>query len=392
MPQIQRKRIANAQSVVVKVGTGVLTRKDGRLNPRAIERIAEQVWRAVSAGRKVVLVSSAAIQAGVDNLGLAARPKQMPQLQAAAATGQVQLMRMWDTAFKALGGRIGQVLLTRRDLESRVAFLNVRNTLTALQDMGAVPILNENDTVATEEIGYADNDTLAALVTNMLQADVLVLMTVEDGLLDGGKVVEVVEAVDESVISLTDGSGKSRFGSGGMRSKLEAAATVCEAGEVVVICNGTKNGVLDRALAGKPVGTLLIPTARRMKSKHRWIGSGVRPAGTLHIDDGAARAIRERNTSLLPAGITKVDGRFRRGDVVSVVDAAGGEIARGLVNYNTEEISQIQGLRSDRIATALGGCPYIEVIHRDNLVRKNSGGDCVKAALPTNSSKHEEKR
>ena len=371
VPQIQRERIANAQSVVVKVGTGVLTRKDGRLNLRAVERIAEQVWRAASAGRKVVLVSSAAIQAGVGDLGLAARPKRMPQLQAAAAAGQVQLMRMWDAAFKALGGRIGQVLLTRRDLESRVAFLNVRNTLTALGDMGAVPILNENDTVATEEIGYADNDTLAALVTNMLRADVLVLMTVEDGLLDGGKVVEVVETVDESVVSLTGGSGKSRFGSGGMRSKLEAAATVCEAGEVVVICNGTKNGVLDRVLAGEPVGTLLMPTARRMKSKQRWIGSGVRPAGTLHVDDGAARALRERNTSLLPAGITKVDGRFRRGDVVAIVDAAGNEVARGLVNYSDGEVARIQGLRSGRIAAVLGDCPYIEVVHRDNLVRKN---------------------
>jgi len=369
VPQSSRERIAAAKSVVVKVGTGALTRPDGRLDAAAVSRIARQVAAAIAEGRKVVLVTSAAIQAGVDDLKLGERPKRMPQLQAAAAVGQAQLMRAWDEAFKAAGAHVGQVLLTRHDLESRRAFLNVRNTLAALGDLGAVPILNENDTVATEEIGYGDNDTLAALVANMLSADVLVLMTVEDGLLDAeGKLVGIVRGVDESVLGLT--GGVSRFGSGGMRSKLQAAALVCRAGEVAVICNGRTDGTLAAVLAGEPVGTLVLPAERRLRSRQRWIGSGVRPAGRLTVDAGAARALVERNTSLLPAGVTAVAGRFDRGDVVAILDGAGVEIARGLANYSSEEIARIRGQRSSRIAGILGSCPYDEVVHRDNLVRK----------------------
>jgi glutamate 5-kinase len=366
----QRERIRTARSIVVKVGTGVLTRRDGRLSGRAVGRIARQVFRAARAGRKVVLVSSAAIQAGVGALRLAGRPKRMPELQAAAAVGQVHLMRCWEKAFTVLGGHVGQVLLTANDLEDRAAFLNVRNTITALQDMGVVPVINENDTVATEEIGYRDNDTLAALVTNMLSADLLVLMTVEDGLLDGERVVDVVEAGDRSVVSLA-GRSVSRFGSGGMRSKLEAAAVACGAGEAAVICNGRRDGILDAVLAGEPVGTLLMPARRKLRSRQRWIGSGVRPSGRLQVDDGAARALLERNTSLLPAGITRVAGRFARGDVVAIVDAGGREIARGLVNYSAEEVTRIAGQRSGGIAALLGSCPYDEVVHRDNLVRRD---------------------
>jgi len=357
---------ASARNIVVKVGTNVLCDADGRLVRRAVSRLAKQVADAVEAGRSVVLVASGAIGAGVGELDLPGRPRNMPMLQAAAAVGQGQLMRTFHDVFGRYGLKVAQVLLTRDAFEDRTRYLNIRNTLSSLHDCGVLPIVNENDTVAIDEIRFGDNDVLAALVANMLGADLLVCLTNVEGVMKDGQVLDVIERVDEETMALATGE-RSRLGSGGMESKLQAADMVTRAGGVVAVAGASQANVLGRLLAGEAVGTVFVPARRRMSSRRRWIGQAARTTGKVFIDAGAAKALSKGGKSLLPSGITAVDGNFSKGATVAVMGPDGKEVARGLANYSARQIHRIMGLRTGQIAGVLGDKPYDEVIHRNNM-------------------------
>lgn len=373
MTEERRALVERVRTVVVKVGTAVLTDASGRLDRERVAGLARQVADLRGRGLRVAVVSSGAIGAGVGELGLPGRPQTMPQLQAAAAVGQGRLMRTYDEAFKRFGLHTGQVLLTREDLNDRLRYLNARNTLLALLEFGVVPIINENDTTSVEEITFGDNDFLAAQVTNLLRAELLVILTVVDGLRrrlpEGGlgERIDVVEEVNDEVMALV-AEEATPLGRGGMQSKLQAARVVTRAGEAVVVADGTRPDVLGAIFAGEPVGTLFLPSAKRMRSRKRWIAFGVRPRGRIRVDQGARRALLERGKSLLPSGVVDVEGQFRRGDVVEIADEAGRVFGRGLTNYSSEDVLRVRGLKTSQMARVLGSKPYDEIIHRDNLV------------------------
>ncbi len=369
MPQTtaRQKLLSSVRSIVVKIGTNVVTRDDGQLDKPAVRRLADQIAELRRRELHVTVVSSGAIGAGVSQLRLGVRPKNMALLQAAAAVGQPALMNIFDAALSRHRLRAAQMLLTRADFEDRRRYLNVRNTLGALHQFGTVPIVNENDTVAVDEIRYGDNDILAALLTNLLRADLLVILTVVDGLIRNGEVVELVERIDESIRRAAT-SATSALGTGGMDTKLRAAKMVTDAGETVLIANGRTRNILPRLLAGALLGTVFVPTRAKMTSRKRWIALAVRPAGQVVVDDGAAAALRKGGKSLLPIGVIAARGRFERGEVVRVVDATGQPIAQGMVNYGVAELRKIKGLRSDQLTQAVGGACRDEVIHRNNLV------------------------
>jgi len=364
----RRDLMQRVRSVVVKLGSNVLCDDAGSLEQEQIDRIAGQVADLKDAGLRVAVVSSGAIAAGVGEMDLARRPDDLPRLQACAAVGQAKLMMRFDAALRRRGRHAAQILLVREDVEDRSRYLNIRNCIAALQAYGAVPVINENDTVSVDEIRFGENDLLAAMVTNLLRADLLVLLSTVDGVFRDkarkdrfdvvSDVAEVRSAVDET---------RSSLGVGGMPTKLEAAGLVTAAGEMAAIADGRRPGVLTDLLAGKPVGTLFVPTAEKMTARHRWIGLTRRPRGKLLIDEGAARAVRGRK-SLLASGITAVEGTFDRGDVVAVAGPDGRVVAQGLTNYASGDVEKIKGLRSSRFRQVLGDRPYDEVIHADNLV------------------------
>jgi glutamate 5-kinase len=287
-------------------------------------------------------------------------------LQAVAAVGQGQLMRAFHDTFARRGIKVAQVLLTRDAFEDRTRYLNIRNTLRALGECGALPIINENDAVAVDEIRFGDNDIISALVANMIGADVVVFLTNVDGVLEDGRVLDVIERVDEKAMLLA-GAGRSKLGSGGMASKLYAASLVTRAGEVAVVANARRANVLTRLLAGERVGTVFVPADRKMSSRRRWIGQASKPVGKIFVDAGAAKALTQRGKSLLPSGVVAVAGSFEKGATVAVIDPAGKQIARGLTNYSADQIEQIKGLKTTQIAKVLGDKPYDEVIHRNNM-------------------------
>ncbi len=363
---IRQNIIAKARRVVVKVGTNAICDESGRPDSHTISDLAGQIAAVMKNGVSVTLVTSGAIGAGMGELSLSARPKTLPMLQACAAIGQGQLMRTFHDTFARRGVRVAQVLLTRDDFEDRTRYLNIRNTLTSLTDCGVLAIVNENDTVAVDEIRFGDNDVIAALVTTMLGADVAVFLTDVDGVLKDGEVLDIIERVDETALALDSGR-RSSLGSGGMAGKLAAAAIATRAGEVAIIANSRTPKVLVRLLAGERVGTCFVPAGRKLSSRRRWIGQASRPAGRITVDQGAAGAITRRGKSLLPSGIIAVSGRFKKGDTVRVVDESGGEIARGLTNYSSEQIDRIKGLRSSQLAQVLGEKDYDVVIHRNNM-------------------------
>ncbi len=381
MSDLVRQEIAaTADTVVVKVGTRVVTRPDGRLDDERIASLAEELNQIRESGRRVVLVSSGAVGAGMSQLGLSRRPTDLAQLQAVAAIGQTNLIETYDRTFRKHGRRAAQVLLTAEDIQDRTRYLNVRNTLLSLLDFGAVPIINENDTVAVDElmIAFGDNDRLAALVTNLLRAPLLVVLSDVDGLFDGNPadpnsaVIPTVARVDDSTraLAVDKATGISK---GGMASKLEAARIVTAAGENVIIANGHQPGTLAAIMAGELVGTLLLAQGKSVSPWKRWIGFSARPRGKLHLDAGATLAIAREGRSLLAIGVLATEGEFVKGDVVALCDEQGKEIARGLTNYRASDIDRIKGLKSDRIAQVLGHKPYEEVIHRDNLALVGGG-------------------
>jgi glutamate 5-kinase len=371
---VRQEVLLEARTVVVKVGTNVLTRADGTLEPARVQALADQVQRIRASGRKVALVSSGAIGAGVGRLALGRRPTDLRQLQACAAVGQAFLMRAYEDCLRRHDIPTAQVLLTAGDFDSRSRYLNARNTIVTLFEWGCLPIINENDTVSIAEIRFGDNDHLAALVTNLLQAPLLVLLTNVDGLFTAdpaenpsASLVQTVPLIDGAVMEKA-GAGRSSLGSGGMRSKLRAARLATAAGESVIVANGARDGVLDAIFAGDPVGTLFLPHRATMPAWKRWLGFAARPKGRLVVDAGARRAVETSNRSLLPIGVVQVVGNFGKGDVVSLCDPDGVEFARGLTNYASAAIDRLRGLRSEQIRQALGECPYEEVVHKDNLV------------------------
>ncbi|MCE5325366.1 MAG: glutamate 5-kinase [Planctomycetaceae bacterium] len=364
--QVRQQIIARARRIVVKVGTNAVCDAQGRLDNKTLSSLASQLAAAIKGGMSVTLVASGAIGAGLGELGMTQRPKSMPELQACAAVGQGQLMRAFHDLLSEQGISVGQVLVTRDDFENRTRYLNIRNTLTTLGRLGALPIINENDAVAVDEIRYGDNDIIAAHVANLLGADVLVLLSVVDGVLKDGAAIDVIEQVDQHVRSLISGE-RSRLGSGGMKSKIEAARMVTSAGEVAVIANARMSDVLTRLLAGQRIGTVFVPARRKMSSRRRWIGQAARAAGKIVIDAGAIKALVQGGKSLLPSGVIAVSGPFPKGANVAILDAAGNQIARGLSNYSSAQIEKIKGLKTAQIARILGDKMHDEVVHRNNM-------------------------
>ncbi|HEX7009098.1 MAG TPA: glutamate 5-kinase [Phycisphaeraceae bacterium] len=371
---LRKTVLTAARRIVVKIGTQLLTSpqpgKPG-LDLRCLRDIARQIAELCQRGYEVTLVSSGAIGAGCAELGLPKRPTDVADQQAVAAVGQRGLMMHMHDAFARHGLHVGQMLLTRSDFDDRVRFLNIRNCVTRLHRLHCIPIVNENDTVAVDEIRFGDNDMLSALMCNALRADALILLTTVDGLLDAqGQVVDWVESVTDC-LSLARRE-TSRWGTGGILSKLEAARIVTEAGETAVIACGREKDVLHRLLSGEKLGTVFAPAQRKLDSRQRWIGLTARPAGTVTIDDGAVAALCQRGKSLLASGIQALTGQFERGEVLLVRDPRGREVARGLTNYSADELRLIMGKRSNQFEKILGRPAYAEVIHRDNLVVLNN--------------------
>jgi glutamate 5-kinase len=371
---VRQEIIVRAHTVVVKVGTNVLTHADGTLDPARLQALADQVQRIRQTGRKVALVSSGAIGAGIGQLSLGRRPTDLRQLQACAAVGQGFLMRAYQESLARHGTQTAQILLTAGDFDNRTRYLNARNTILTLFEWNCLPIINENDTVSVAEIRFGDNDHLAAMVTNLLQAPLLILLTIVDGLYtaDPGSnpqaaPLTTVPTIDSSILDMA-GGGRSSLGTGGMRSKLRAARLVTAAGEAVLMANGTRPGVLDSLFAAEPTGTLFLPHGGTVPAWKRWLGYTARPKGRLVVDAGARNAVQNRGRSLLPIGVIQVVGSFGKGDVVALCDSDGVEFARGLTNYSAADVLRICGVRTEQIAEVLGTAPYEEVVHRDNLV------------------------
>lgn len=382
MPLTERQLIAEAADlVVVKVGTRVLTKPTGELDSQRIAKLADQLAQVRSSGRRVLLVSSGAVGAGIGRLGLNRRPTDLADLQALASVGQSCLIEAYNRALEAHGYHAAQVLLTADDFINRSRYLNVRNTFFALFRIGAVPIVNENDTVKVDELQrtFGDNDRLAAMVANLLHAQLLVLLSDVEGvyqLANSGQSNQVViPKIDLSSHSAESfvGAAQSKetdgpqLSVGGMQTKLEAAKLVTGAGASVIIAGGRTENVLADILAGNDVGTLVVGSGATTTARKRWIGGAARCQGQVLVDDGAARAITECGSSLLAVGVTQVLGEFSKGDAIAIQDAAGHEIARGLTNYASDELLKIAGAKADRITQLLGHCPYTEVVHRDNL-------------------------
>jgi glutamate 5-kinase len=371
---VRQEVIALAHTVVVKVGTNVLADTDGTLAPARLQALADQAERIRQSGRKVALVSSGAIGAGLGRLGLAKRPTDLRHLQACAAVGQSCLMAAYEECLAKHSTHAAQILLTAGDFDSRRRYLNARNTIVTLFEWGVLPIINENDTVSVAEIRFGDNDHLAAMVTNLLQAPLLILLTVVDGLYPkdpredpSARPLATVPLIDSDILNMA-GAGRSSLGTGGMRSKIRAARLATAAGESVIMANGTRPDVLDAIFAGEPVGTLFLPHGTTVPAWKRWLGYTARPKGRLVVDAGARDAVQHKGRSLLPIGVVQVTGMFSKGDVVALFDPDGKEFARGLTNYSVGDAARIVGLRTDQIAELLGIVPYEEIVHRDNLV------------------------
>jgi glutamate 5-kinase len=354
--------------IVVKIGTKVLTSKDRALDKDRLEDIVGQISAVKADGIDVILVTSGAIGAGMGLLGLKKRPMKLHELQATAAIGQSHLMHLYSESFREKGYLAGQILLTQEDFNDRRRYLNIRDTLQTLLEHGAVPIINENDTVSTEEIKCGDNDRLASLVSDLCQADKLILLTDVDGLLDEEcNVIPVVEKLTSKILKLVR-SSSCDLGTGGMATKLEAVRRVTSAGIECVIANGRKKDVILKAALGEDVGTTFKGGGVKIIAKKRWIAFSSKPKGAIRVDNGAKEALSDKDKSLLGSGIIGVEGDFASGDVVTIIDKEGKEFARGVASYSSAEISKIKGLKTSQIKAALGYDGEDEVIHKDNLV------------------------
>lgn len=366
--------LKKVKRVVIKIGSSVLTDPTTVINFNSFARLVDQIAWVKEQGCMPIVVTSGAIAIGMRKLGMKQRPQSMPLKQAAAAIGQIGLMENYDRFFKEKNIKIGQVLLTELILKNRARFLNARNTLSTLLKLGVIPIINENDSVVVDEIKVGDNDRLAVITANLVEADLLILLTDQDGLCDAdprvnreARLISVVEKINPKVEQLCSHT-KSRVGTGGMTSKIAAARDANKFGIPVIIANGRTDGILRVIFAGHDVGTLFLPQESHLTSREHWIACTLKPKGKLHIDDGARQALLKQGKSLLPVGITKSEGTFHFGDAVSIIDQKRKEIARGLTNYSSQELQKIIGVPTNRIEIILGYKHYDEVVHRDDLV------------------------
>ncbi|MDF2182338.1 glutamate 5-kinase [Neptuniibacter sp. CAU 1671] len=368
-----REKLASSQRWVVKIGSALLTNDGQGLDLDAIGRWVDQIAALKQAGIEVVLVSSGSVAEGMTRLGWRERPHEIYKLQAAAAVGQMGLVQAYETNFKRHNTHTAQILLTHEDHANRKRYLNAQATLRTLLSLGVVPVVNENDTVVTKEIRFGDNDTLGALVANLVEADALILLTDQKGLYTAdprynpaAELISEARAEDAALESMAGGGGK--LGQGGMATKVRAAKLAARSGAVTVIASGREPDVLLRIRAAESVGTLLVPEKGPVAARKQWIAGHLQARGTLVLDEGAVRALRERGTSLLPAGVRSVSGDFSRGEMVMLVDEFGRIIARGLANYGYEDAQRIIGKPSREIESVLGFMGEAELVHRDNLV------------------------
>lgn len=366
--------VASAKTLVVKVGSSLLTNEGRGLDVEAIARWATQIARLRQLGKRAVLVSSGAIAEGLQRLGLPRRVHALHELQAAAAVGQMGLVQCYETCFREHGLATAQILLTHADMADRQRYLNARSTLRTLLGLGVIPVINENDTVVTDEIKFGDNDTLGALVTNLVEADVLVILTDQDGLYEadprrhpGAKLIARARAGDPHLETIAGGTG-SRLAKGGMLTKVLAAKRAARSGAHTVIASGRERDVLVRLALGEPLGTVLEAATAPMAARKQWLADHLSVAGQLQLDAGAVTALVRDGKSLLPIGVVAVDGDFERGAAVACLDLDGREVARGLVNYSATESRSIMRHASSEIEALLGYVDEPELIHRDNLV------------------------
>jgi glutamate 5-kinase len=371
---MERDKLTRARRWVIKIGSSLVTAKGQGLDHAAIMDWCAQIAALRAEGRQVVLVSSGAVAEGMARLGLKKRPIDIHELQAAAAVGQMGLVRAWELGFEQHGILAAQILLTHEDVADRGRYLNARGTLNTLLELGVVPVVNENDTVATDEIRLGDNDTLGAMTANLTEADLLVILTDQDGLFDSdprsnpdAKLVSEASLADP-MLALMAGESKGVLGRGGMRTKLSAAHIAARSGAATVIAHGRAPEALLQVGRGRSIGTLLKPAQGVMGARKRWIAGQMQVRGQLHLDEGAAQVLRGQGKSLLPVGVKQTSGNFERGDLVACVDPAGVEIARGLCNYSSVEAQRILGARRDDLVQRLGYVGEPEMIHRDNLV------------------------
>ncbi len=372
--EIRKKLLKKVHRVVIKLGSYVLTTPSGKLDRKVFTDVTQTVVQLRERNIDSILVSSGAIAAGSGRLGLKARPRHLAQEQAAAAIGQIRLMGLYDKLFAGHNMPVAQILLTHGDLRNRKRFICARQTLNSVLEYGAVPIINENDTTVVDEIRFGDNDYLSSLVTNLAQADLLVILTDIDGFYDSdprvnpdARLIGLLETIDEETEKLARGPARA-MGRGGMATKLKAAKTAATYGIPTIIANGKKPGMLRAVFDGETVGTLILPKKNKLTGKKHWIAYTLKPQGVLVLDDGARDALEQRLRSLLPSGIVSVEGDFDAGECVSCRDTSGREFARGLTAYSAEAVNKIKGLKTAEISSALG-CPVNrEVIHRDDLV------------------------
>lgn len=368
-----RQQIGHSARWVVKIGSALITDDGQGLNQNAISDWASQMAQLRASGKRIVLVSSGAVAEGMVRLGLQKRPRALHALQAAAATGQMGLIQAYESHFQRHGLHTAQVLLTHEDLQDRRRYINARSTLRTLLDWGVVPVINENDTVATEEIRFGDNDSLAALVANLVEAQLLVILTNQAGLYDRNphqdhaQLIESAQATDPA-LDRAAGPSAGELGRGGMITKVSAARRAARSGAATLIASGREPRILESIAQGHSLGTLLLPNEPPLAARKQWIANQLRVRGKLTLDAGATRVILESGRSLLPVGVVRVEGMFMRGDMVVCVDPSGREVGCGLVNYDANEARKIQGRPSHEIEAILGYVDEPELIHRDNLV------------------------
>jgi len=370
-----RQKLGRSRRWVIKVGSSLLTNNGRGLDHQLIASWAAQMALLRQSGVELVLVSSGAVSEGMLRMGWNQRPHALHELQAAAAIGQMGLIQTYEASFQAHGLQTAQILLTHEDLSDRQRYLNARSTLSTLLGLGVIPVVNENDTVACQELRFGDNDTLAGLVSNLIEAELLVILTDQPGMYEqdprsnpDARLIREAHANDDALEQMAAGGGVGRWGSGGMLTKVTAARRAARSGTATIIAAGREPDVLQVIAAGQETGTLIVPAEAPLVARKQWLASRLQVRGSLTLDDGAVRVLTEAGRSLLAVGVTAVSGDFRRGDLVSCVSHEGREVGRGLVNYDAREAVQIAGQPSERIEALLGYVDEPELIHRDNLV------------------------
>ncbi len=371
---MDRARLKQTKRWVVKVGSALLTADGAGLDEELVNSLVDQIAKLREQSIEVVMVSSGAVAEGMKRLGWSERPRELHELQAAAAVGQMGLVQAYESKFQNYGLHTAQILLTHDDLANRQRYLNARGTIRSLLEHNVIPVVNENDTVVTDEIRFGDNDTLAAMVANLVEADVMVILTDQQGLFDkdprknpDAKLISKANAGDEELVKMASGGG-GKLGRGGMLTKVKAAQKAANSGATTAIAYGRVNDILLQLFEGDDVGSLLVPHNEPLAARKQWLANHMQVRGALVIDSGAVKVLQKSGRSLLPVGVIAVKGGFNRGDVVSCIDENGKEIARGLVNYPAKEAAQITKTASDKIEAVLGYIAEEEIIHRDNMI------------------------